>query len=111
MGSKGPVSHTVPGYASEQSVHLRLQHRPLLVLLTTPVPGHASRLVHRQRRGHEQHQQGGTGVGHELDPQPAEIGIPECLGIGYRRELATLPSPQAAWRICTLESPSQDERD
>jgi len=54
---------------------------------------------------------GGTGVGHELDPQPAEIGIPECLGIGYRRELATLPSPQAAWRICTLESPSQDERD
>jgi hypothetical protein len=42
------------------------RRRTLLVLLPPPVPGHAPRLVHRQRRGHEQEQQGTTGVGHGL---------------------------------------------
>jgi len=38
------------------------RHRTLLVLLTPPVPGHTPWLVHRQRRGHEQQQQGDAGV-------------------------------------------------
>ena len=33
--------------AEEESLHLRLRKRTLLVLLTLPVPGHALRLVHR----------------------------------------------------------------
>ena len=58
--------------------HVSLRHLALLVLLTPPVPGHAPRLVHRQRRGHEQHQQAARGVDHELNPQPAEIGTGQC---------------------------------
>src|SRR5919106_5137715 len=43
--------------AEQESLHLRLRQRTLLVLLTPPVPGHAPRLVYRQRRRREQHQQ------------------------------------------------------
>jgi hypothetical protein len=48
-----------------ESLHLRLRQRTLLVLLTRPVPRHAPRLVHRQRHGHEQHQQAASGVDHQ----------------------------------------------
>lgn len=61
------------GEAEQESLHLRLRPRKLLVLLTPPVPGHAPRLVYRQYRVHEQHQQAAPGV-EEFAPQPAEIG-------------------------------------
>lgn len=51
-----------------------LRCRTQLALLTLPVRGQAPRFVYSRRRSHEQHQQGGEGVGHELDLQIAEIG-------------------------------------
>jgi hypothetical protein len=65
--------HVLLRFCLELTMHLRLRHRTLLVLLTPPVRGHAPRLVHRQRRGHEQHQQAATGVD-EFAPQPEDIG-------------------------------------
>lgn len=53
------------GFGVRKSLDLRLRRRTLLALPTPPVPGHAPRLIHRQRREHEQHQQGGAGGGHE----------------------------------------------
>jgi hypothetical protein len=53
--------------AEQEKLNLRLRLLTPPALLTPPVRGHASRLVHRQRRGDEQHQQRGAGVGHELD--------------------------------------------
>ena len=57
---------------------LPLRQRRLLLLVACPIPGRAPRPVHRQRRGHEQHQQDSTGVRHELGLQPAEIGTVQC---------------------------------
>jgi len=55
--------HAIRGKPLEQELpHLRLRYRTLLVLPTPPVPGHATRLVHRQRGGRQQRQQGGCGV-------------------------------------------------
>jgi hypothetical protein len=48
--------------AEQESLHLRLRQRTLLMLLAPPVPGHALWLVHGQSRGHEQHQQAASGV-------------------------------------------------
>jgi hypothetical protein len=60
------------GFMAE-AVHLRLRHLLLLVVLTPPVGGHAPRLVHIERRDHEQHQQASTGV-EEIASKPAELG-------------------------------------
>jgi hypothetical protein len=49
-----------------------LRPRTLLVLLTPPLRRHAPRLVHIQHLDYEQHQQGGAGLGHELDLLLAE---------------------------------------
>ena len=74
-----PPLNVAPVEAEQESLHLRLRHRTLLVLLTPPVPGHAPRLVHRQRRGDEQQQKGGTGVEHGgWAPQHAEIVTGQC---------------------------------
>ena len=48
----------------QESLHLRLRHLTLLVLLTPPVRGHALRLVHRQHCEHDQHYQSSTGGDH-----------------------------------------------
>ncbi|MQA16240.1 MAG: hypothetical protein GEV09_19455 [Pseudonocardiaceae bacterium] len=70
MVSPGLTGSACSVEAEQESLHLRHEHRTLLVLLTLlillapPVPSHAERLVHRQDRGHEQHQQGDTGVEH-----------------------------------------------
>lgn len=42
----------------------------LIMLLARSVRGHALRLVHRQRRGDQQHRQRSPGIGHELNSQP-----------------------------------------
>ncbi len=44
-----------------------------LVLLSLSVGGYASGLIHRQRRCNKQHQKRRTGVGNELDSQPAQL--------------------------------------
>ena len=44
------------------------------MLLTIAVWGHASRLVHRERRGQEQHQRAAADV-EEFAGQPAEMRI------------------------------------
>ena len=46
----------------------------LIVLLAPPIPGHALRLVHRERSGNDQHYQGSACSGGQLDPYLAEIG-------------------------------------
>src|SRR5258708_6224321 len=51
-----------------------LRRRTFLAVLAPPVRGQAPRLVHRERRWYEQHQQATSGVDHELDPHRAEIG-------------------------------------
>jgi len=70
--------------AEPESLHLRLRHRKLLVLLATllllltpPVRGQARRLVHIQHLDHEQQQQADTGMeefASQPAAQPADIG-------------------------------------
>jgi Major intrinsic protein len=74
-----PPLTVMPVEAGQQSPHLLLRDRTLLVLLTPAVTGQAPRLVHRQRRIHEQYQQAGTGGDHELDPRPAQISTGQRL--------------------------------
>ena len=46
--------------------------------LTLSVLSHAPWFVHRQRRGHEQRQQGETRIDYQLDSKPAELDIGQC---------------------------------
>ena len=69
----------------------RVQHLTLLGLLTPPVRGHAPRLVHRQRHVHEQRQQRGTRVAHELDLQSADVSTGCCRFSGDASEDANWP--------------------
>lgn len=49
-------------------------HGSLRLLPAPAVPSRASRLVHRENRSDEQHHEGRTGVGDELDPKVTVIG-------------------------------------
>ena len=52
---------------------IRFRYSPLrsFILPSSPVPGQARRLVHREYRGHEQHQLPAGGVHHEMNPRRA----------------------------------------
>ena len=78
-----------PVEAEQESLRLRLRHLTLLVLLTPPVPGHAPRLVHRQRRGHEQHQQAASRLNHNPYLQPDFCAGQSPLR-GYASELTKM---------------------
>jgi hypothetical protein len=75
---------------------LPLQRLTPLVLLSPTIRREAPRLVHRQNRGHEQHQQGDTGVEQRgWAPQLADIGPGRCRPCGYASAKAQHEHQQA----------------
>ena len=57
-------------------------------MLVATVRSNSPGFVHRKCRGHEQHQQGGTGIGDELNSQPAKISAGQCRLRSYACEVA-----------------------
>jgi hypothetical protein len=83
VGGPGSVSmldaHTGRLLRTVLRLLLPLHRRTPLVLFSPPVRREAPRLVHRQNRGYQQHQQGDTGVEQRgWAPQLADIGPGRC---------------------------------
>jgi DNA-binding beta-propeller fold protein YncE len=88
VGGPGSVSmldaHTGRLLRTVLMLLLPLQRLTPLALLSRTVRRDAPRLVHRQKRGREQHQQGDTGVEQRgWAPQLADIGPGRCRHCGY----------------------------